>query len=100
MFLPAIAFPGASSIAAAIESPGMNLPYSISLLAQHSDKQTACNNVVKTIHMLLKQDTKPLDILTKSAFENAIALIMVLCGETNAVLDWLAIAKTPAVVAN
>ena len=75
----------------------MSVPYSSSAPAEHPDKQTECANAGEVMRHLLEHDIKPLDILTKPAFENAITLVMALGGSTNAVLHLLAIAKTAGV---
>lgn len=87
----------ANTMASAIEALGMSVPYSSSAPAEHPDKQAECANAGKVMRHLLEHDIKPLDILTKPAFENAITLVMALGGSTNAVLHLLAIAKTAGV---
>ncbi len=83
----------ANTMASAIEALGMSLPYNSSYPANVVEKEEDCRRVGKAIRHLLEQDIKPLDILTKEAFENALTLITVLGGSTNAVLHLLAIAK-------
>jgi len=87
----------ANTMASAIEALGMSVPYSSSAPAEHPDKQAECANAGEVMRHLLEHDIKPLDILTKPAFENAITLVMALGGSTNAVLHLLAIAKTAGV---
>jgi len=84
----------ANTMASAIEALGMSLPYSSSNPAVSEDKNTECANVGKAIRVLLEKDLKPRDIMTKTAFENAITLIMALGGSTNAVMHLIAIAKS------
>ena len=84
----------ANTMAAAIEALGMSLPYSSSNPALSEAKQQECKNAGKAIRLLLEKDIKPKDIMTRKAFENAIALIMVLGGSTNAVLHMIAMAKS------
>ena len=84
----------ANTMAAAIEALGMSLPYSSSNPALSEDKQQECKDAGKAIRYLLEKDIKPKDIMTRKAFENAIALIMVLGGSTNAVLHMIAMAKS------
>jgi dihydroxy-acid dehydratase len=84
----------ANTMAAAIEALGMSLPYSSSNPALSSEKQQECKDAGKAIRYLLEKDIKPKDIMTRKAFENAITLIMVLGGSTNAVLHMIAMAKS------
>jgi dihydroxy-acid dehydratase len=84
----------ANTMAAAIEALGMSLPYSSSNPALSAEKQQECKDAGKAIRYLLEKDIKPKDIMTRKAFENAIALIMVLGGSTNAVLHMIAMAKS------
>ncbi len=84
----------ANTMAAAIEALGMSLPYSSSNPALSAEKQQECKDAGKAILNLLEKDIKPKDIMTRKAFENAIAVIMVLGGSTNAVLHMIAMAKS------
>ncbi len=84
----------ANTMAAAIEALGMSLPYSSSNPALSEAKQQECKDAGKAIRYLLEKDIKPKDIMTRKAFENAIAVIMVLGGSTNAVLHMIAMAKS------
>jgi dihydroxy-acid dehydratase len=81
-------------MAAAIEALGMSLPYSSSNPALSTDKKDECLAAGGAIQLLLKKDIKPKDIMTREAFENAITIIMVLGGSTNAVLHLIAMAKS------
>ena len=87
----------ANTMATAIEAMGMALPYNSSIPATHPDKRADTARVGEYMLNLLQQDIKPLDILTKEAFENAIVTLTVLGGSTNAVLHLLAIARTAGV---
>jgi len=87
----------ANTMASAIEAMGMALPYNSSLPARDKGKKQESQNVGRYIRKLLEHDLKPLDIITKKAFENAISLITVLGGSTNAVLHLLAIANTAGI---
>lgn len=87
----------ANTMSSAIEALGMALPYNSSNPATSSTKVLECENVGKHLYHLLENDIKPSDILTKKSFENAIRLVMVLGGSTNAVLHLIAIAKTAAI---
>ena len=87
----------ANTMAAAIEALGMSLPYSSSNPALSEEKQQECRDAGKAIRLLLEKDIKPRDIMTRKAFENAVAVIMVLGGSTNAVLHMIAMAKSVGV---
>jgi dihydroxy-acid dehydratase len=83
----------ANTMSSAIEALGMSLPYSSSNPAKSIDKNEECENLGKAMKYLLESDLKPKDIVTKKSFENAITLIIVLGGSTNAVLHLIAMAK-------
>lgn len=87
----------ANTMASAIEALGMSLPYSSSNPALSEDKQQECREAGKAIRLLLEKDIKPLDIMTREAFENAVTVIMVLGGSTNAVLHMIAMARTAGI---
>ena len=82
----------ANTMASAIEALGMALPYSSSNPAVSIEKIEDCKAVGQAMRGLVEQDLKPLDIVTKKSLENALRLIAVLGGSTNAVLHFLAIA--------
>jgi dihydroxy-acid dehydratase len=84
----------ANTMASAIEALGMSLPYSSSNPAMSEEKKQECADAGKAIKVLLEKDIKPRDIMTKKAFENAITLIMIFGGSTNAVLHLIAMAKS------
>ena len=84
----------ANTMASAIEALGMSLPYSSSNPALSDEKQKECEDAGKAIRLLLEKDIKPRDIMTREAFENAITIIMILGGSTNAVLHMIAMAKS------
>jgi dihydroxy-acid dehydratase len=84
----------ANTMASAIEALGMSLPFSSSNPALSEDKQKECEAIGAAIRVLLEKDIKPRDIMTRKAFENAITVIMVLGGSTNAVLHLIAMAKS------
>jgi dihydroxy-acid dehydratase len=84
----------ANTMAAAIEALGMSLPYSSSNPAISEEKKRECLTAGKAIKNLLEKDIKPKDIMMRKAFENAITVIMVLGGSTNAVLHLIAMAKS------
>ncbi|MBK8701435.1 MAG: dihydroxy-acid dehydratase [Saprospiraceae bacterium] len=84
----------ANTMASAIEALGMSLPFSSSNPALSEEKQNECREAASFIRFLLEADIKPADIMTKEAFENAIAVTLVLGGSTNAVLHLIAMAKS------
>ncbi len=83
----------ANTMASAIEAMGMSLPFNSSNPAVSESKQTELPILGSTIKNLLEKDIKPRDILTKKSIENAVRVITVLGGSTNAVLHMIAIAK-------
>ncbi len=83
----------ANTMASAIEALGMCLPHNASNPAVSSEKEDECARIGKAIKYLLENDIKPRDIMTKKSFENAIRLITVLGGSTNAVMHLIAMAK-------
>ncbi len=84
----------ANTMSSAIEALGMSLPYSSSNPALAEEKQKECLDTGKYIRIILEKDIKPRDIMTRKAFENAIRVIIVLGGSTNAVLHLLAMARS------
>jgi dihydroxy-acid dehydratase len=84
----------ANTMSSAIEAMGMSLPYSSSNPAISEAKQRECVEAGKAIRLLLEKDIKPRDIMTFKAFENALTLITVLGGSTNAVLHMIAMAHS------
>ena len=84
----------ANTMSSAIEAMGMSLPYNSSNPATSSEKIKECDLVGKSIFNLINLDLKPLDIVNKESIKNAVRLITVLGGSTNAVLHMLAIAKS------
>lgn len=87
----------ANTMSSAIEALGMCLPFNASNPAISEEKHEECMHVGKAIRYLLENDIKPRDIMTKEAFENAITLVTILGGSTNAVLHLLAVAKNVGV---
>lgn len=83
----------ANTMASAIEACGMALPYNASNPAVSKDKKEECEALGARLKNLLVNDLKPRDIVTRKSLENALRLIAVLGGSTNAVLHFLAIAK-------
>jgi dihydroxy-acid dehydratase len=84
----------ANTMSSAIEALGMSLPYSSSNPALSPEKKQECLDVGKAIKILLEKDIKPRDIMTRKAFENAITLVAVLGGSTNAVMHLIAMAHS------
>ena len=84
----------ANTMSSAIEAMGMSIPYNSSNPATSNDKSDECRQIGSYIDNLIKNDIKPLDILKKESIINAVKLITVLGGSTNAVLHILAIAKS------
>ncbi len=87
----------ANTMASAVEAMGMSLPYSSSNPATSEAKRKECEAAGKAIHHLLEQDIKPLDIMTRKAFENAATVVIATGGSTNAVLHLLAMAHSAGV---
>jgi dihydroxy-acid dehydratase len=84
----------ANTMASAIEALGMSLPYSSSIPADDPLKAAECVAAGKAILNLLEKDLKPRDIMTRTAFENALTIVMALGGSTNAVLHLIAMARS------
>jgi dihydroxy-acid dehydratase len=82
----------ANTMASAIETLGMSLPYSSSIPATHDQKKEECKNAGEAILKLLEMDLKPKDIITRKSIENAVTMIIALGGSTNAVIHMLAMA--------
>src|SRR6476469_8879559 len=87
----------ANTMSSAIEALGMSLPYSSSTPAEDERKRQECRDAGVAIKRMLEMDLKPRDIMTRAAFENAMVLITVLGGSTNAVLHLIAIARSVGV---
>ncbi|NNF13276.1 MAG: dihydroxy-acid dehydratase, partial [Gemmatimonadetes bacterium] len=84
----------ANTMAAAAEALGMTLPHSSSTPAAAKAKRTECRAAGEAILLLLEQDLRPRDIMTRQALDNALALVTVLGGSTNAVLHLIAVAHS------
>jgi len=87
----------ANTMAATIECLGMSLPYSSSNPAISEAKKTECMQAANAMRYLLEKDIKPADIMSRKAFENALTLLMVVGGSTNAVIHLIAMAKSVGV---
>ncbi len=87
----------ANTMASAIEAMGMSLPNSSAQLAVGQDKREDCRKAGEAVMSMIEAGIRPLDIMTRKAFENAITVTIALGGSTNAVLHLLAIANTAGV---
>ncbi len=87
----------ANTMASAIEAMGMSLPYSSSTPASDAGKIKECLNAGKTLLNLMEQELLPSQIMTREAFENAMVMVSVLGGSTNAVLHLIAMARAVGV---
>ena len=90
----------ANTMASAIETLGMSLPYSSSTPAEDPLKLDECFRAGAAILNLLELDLKPRDIMTREAFENAMVMVAALGGSTNAVLHLIAMARAVNVPLN
>ncbi|EYB69833.1 dihydroxy-acid dehydratase [Deinococcus phoenicis] len=82
----------ANTMSSAFEAMGMSLPHSSTMSAVDAEKAVSAADSARALIGLIEQDIRPLDILTKEAFENAITVVMAVGGSTNAVLHLMAIA--------
>jgi dihydroxy-acid dehydratase len=87
----------ANTMATAIETLGMTMPGSSSTPAEEQAKKDEANNIGAAIKNIMEKDVKPRDILTRQAFENAMVVVNILGGSTNAVLHLIAIAKSAGI---
>ena len=87
----------ANTMASAIEALGMSLANSSAQEAVSDQKVGDCHRAGEAVMNLIRHGIKPLDILTREAFENAISVVIALGGSTNAVLHLLAIAREAGV---
>ena len=87
----------ANTMASAIEAMGLSLPYSSSTPAVDPLKREECRRAGEAVKLLLERDIKPRDIMTRAAFENAMVVVTVLGGSTNAVLHLIAMARAAGV---
>lgn len=90
----------ANTMASCAEALGMTLPGSSSFPAEYPEKIAEAESMGAAMRLVLEKDLKPRDIMTRSAFEDAIALTMVLGGSTNAVLHLIAIAHSVGIELN
>ncbi len=87
----------ANTMASAIEALGMSLPDSSAQLANSKDKLADCERAGAAVVNLIEKGIRPLDIMTRKAFENSITVVIALGGSTNAVLHLIAMAHTAGV---
>lgn len=87
----------ANTMSSAIEALGMCLPYSSSNPAVSDDKKIEVMKIGDAIKNLMENDIKPRDIMTRKAFDNALRLIMILGGSTNATMHIIAMARAAGV---
>ena len=87
----------ANTMASAIEALGMSLANSSAQEAVSQQKINDCQRAGQAVMNLIREGIRPLDIMTREAFENAISVVIALAGSTNAVLHLLAIAREAGV---
>ena len=90
----------ANTMSAVIEVLGLSLPRSSTMAAEDFEKEISSEQSAKVLVEAIRKDIRPLELMTRKSFENAIAVIMAVGGSTNAVLHLLAIAKTAGVDLN
>ncbi len=87
----------ANTMSAAIEAMGLSLPYSSTMAAEDNEKLISTERSAQALINAINKNIRPLDLLTKEAFENAISVVMAVGGSTNAVLHLLAIAGSAGI---
>lgn len=87
----------ANTMASSMEAMGLTLPNSSSYPATHEGKKAECIAIGAAMKNMLEKNVCPRDIMTRKAFENAMTMVMVMGGSTNAVLHYLAIASAAGV---
>ncbi len=87
----------ANTMSSAFEAFGLSLPYSSTMAAEDPEKAESAARSAEVLVQAIAADIRPRDLLTREAFENAIAVIMAVGGSTNSVLHLLAIARTAGV---
>ncbi len=90
----------ANTMSAVIEVLGLSLPHSSTMAAEDLEKELSADKSAEILVSAIEKDIRPLDLMTKKAFENAISVIMAIGGSTNAVLHILAIANTAGIDIN
>ncbi len=86
-----------NTMSSAFEAMGMSLPYSSTMANEDKDKEISTGQSAKALLNMIEKNILPRDIMTREAFENAIAVVMAVGGSTNAVLHLLAIAHSAGV---
>jgi dihydroxy-acid dehydratase len=84
----------ANTMATGIEAMGLTLPGSSTTTAESPAKLRECTRAAEAIKICMEKDIKPRDLITKASLENALVSTMVMCGSTNSVLHYLAIAHS------
>ncbi|KAF0653887.1 dihydroxy-acid dehydratase [Cyanobium sp. Copco_Reservoir_LC18] len=87
----------ANTMSSAFEVLGLSLPYSSTMAAEDHEKSDSAARSAEVLVKAIEANIRPRDLLTRQAFENAIAVIMAVGGSTNSVLHLLAIARTAGV---
>ncbi|GAB3966300.1 dihydroxy-acid dehydratase [Spirosoma terrae] len=87
----------ANTMASSIEAMGLSLPFSSSYPATHEGKQEECKKIGAAMRLLLERNITPKDIISRQSLENAFTVVMALGGSTNAVLHYLAIARSAGI---
>ncbi len=90
----------ANTMSSAIEALGMSLPFSSTMAAEDDEKRTSAKESARVLAKAVENNLLPSQIMTRKAFENAIAVVMATGGSTNAVLHLLAIAHSMKVDLN
>ncbi|MEB3302123.1 MAG: dihydroxy-acid dehydratase [Cyanobacteriota bacterium] len=87
----------ANTMSSVIEAMGLSLPGSSTMAAEDPEKAESAARSAEVLVQAIEANIRPLDLLTREAFENAISVVMAVGGSTNAVLHLLAIARTAGV---
>jgi dihydroxy-acid dehydratase len=87
----------ANTMSAAFEAMGLSLPYSSTMAAEDPEKADSAARSAEVLVQAIASGIRPLDLMTREAFENAISVIMAVGGSTNSVLHLLAVARTAGV---
>lgn len=87
----------ANTMSSAIEAMGLSLPYSSTMAAEDQEKVKSTAESARVLAKAIEKQILPRNLLTRKAFENAIAVVMAVGGSTNAVLHLLAIAHAAGV---
>jgi dihydroxy-acid dehydratase len=90
----------ANTMSAAFEAMGLSLPFSSTMAAEDPEKADSAARSAEVLVEAIGKGIRPLDLMTREAFENAISVIMAVGGSTNSVLHLLAVARTAGVPLN